>query len=147
MYGLTPAQVQQLQVVADYSNPAGNLSWVEYEQRVNGIPMFQGYLRAALTNDGRIWRTMSNLAPGLDYTRLPASATPFAHRGCRRRRKTDRRKPHLVRSANPVGRSTGASDHPFAGTVHRGNQSRPLLFLHRARSGYPRLLNGSLGTA
>ncbi|MFZ1218470.1 MAG: M36 family metallopeptidase, partial [Chthoniobacterales bacterium] len=80
LYGLTPAQARQLQVVADYTNPAGNLSWVEYEQHVNGIPVFQGFWRAGLTNDGRIWRTTSNLAAGLDYTQLPAGAklTPTA---------------------------------------------------------------------
>jgi hypothetical protein len=74
LYGLTAAQARQLQVVADYINPAGNLAWVEYEQRINGIPVFQGYWRAGLTNDGRIWRTTSNLAAGLDYSRLPSAA-------------------------------------------------------------------------
>ena len=49
LYGLTTAQAGQLQTVADYTNPAGNLSWVEYEQRINGIPVFQGYLRAEVT--------------------------------------------------------------------------------------------------
>lgn len=72
LFGLTPEQVRQLQVIADYTNPAGNLSWVEYEQRINGIPVFQGYLRAEVTADGRIWRTTGNPAAGLDYTRLPA---------------------------------------------------------------------------
>jgi hypothetical protein len=74
LYGLTAAQARQLQTVADYTNPAGNLSWVEYEQRINGIPVFQGYLRADVTNDGRIWRTTGNLSAGLDYTKLPALA-------------------------------------------------------------------------
>jgi extracellular elastinolytic metalloproteinase len=74
VYGLTTTQAEQLQVVADYTNPAGNLSWVEYEQRVNGIPVFQGYLRGEITNDGRLWRTIGNLAAGLDYAKLPATA-------------------------------------------------------------------------
>jgi hypothetical protein len=80
LYGLTDAQARELQTVADYTNPAGNLSWVEYEQRINGIPVFQGYLRANVTNDGRIWRTIGTLAAGLDYSRLPvaASMTPTA---------------------------------------------------------------------
>ena len=80
LYGLTATQARELQVVADYTNPAGNLSWVEYEQRSNGILVFQGYWRAGLTNDGRIWRTTSNLAAGLDYARLPAvgKMTPTA---------------------------------------------------------------------
>ncbi len=80
LYGLTPDQARQLNVVADYSNPAGNFSWVEYEQRINGIPVFQGYLRAEITRDGRIWRTTGNLAAGLDYTRLSTTTgiTPTA---------------------------------------------------------------------
>ena len=80
LYGLTPAQVADLRVVADYANPAGNLSWVEYEQRINNLPVFQGYLRAALTKDGRLARTTGNLAAGLDYPSLPTSAqlTPAA---------------------------------------------------------------------
>jgi Fungalysin metallopeptidase (M36)/FG-GAP-like repeat/FG-GAP repeat len=70
LYGLTASQVAQLVTVADYSNPTGNLSWVEYEQRVGGIPVFQGYVRAALTKDGEIARTTGNLAPGLDYATM-----------------------------------------------------------------------------
>jgi hypothetical protein len=70
LYGLTDSQVAQLAVVADYTNPAGNLSWVEYEQRINDIPVFQGYVRAALTKDGEIARTTGNLAPGLDYATM-----------------------------------------------------------------------------
>jgi hypothetical protein len=75
LYGLTDAQARELQTVADYTNPAGNLSWVEYEQRINGIPVFQGYLRANVTNDGRIWRTIGSLAAGIDYSKLPVAAS------------------------------------------------------------------------
>jgi subtilisin-like proprotein convertase family protein len=74
LYGLTPAQVAQLNLVADYANPDGNLSWIEYEQRVGGRAVFQGYLRAALTNDGRLVRTSGNLAAGLNYASLPTVA-------------------------------------------------------------------------
>jgi hypothetical protein len=70
LYGLTDSQVAQLATVADYTNPAGNLSWVEYEQRINGIPVFEGYVRAALTKDGEIARTTGNLAAGLDYAAM-----------------------------------------------------------------------------
>jgi Tol biopolymer transport system component len=83
LYGLTTAQAEQLQTIADYTNPAGNLSWVEYEQRINGIAVFQGYLRAAVMKDGRIARTTGNLAPGLDYATLATAAqlTPAAAAG------------------------------------------------------------------
>ncbi|MFL6210762.1 MAG: M36 family metallopeptidase [Pyrinomonadaceae bacterium] len=74
LYGLTPAQVAQLNLIADYANPDGNLSWVEYEQRVGGRAVFQGYLRAALAKDGRLVRSTGNLAAGLNYARLPTVA-------------------------------------------------------------------------
>ncbi|HEX7997611.1 MAG TPA: M36 family metallopeptidase [Pyrinomonadaceae bacterium] len=70
LYGLTENQVAELVTVADYTNPAGNLSWVEFEQRIGGIPVFQGYVRAALRKDGAIARTTGNLAAGLDYSAL-----------------------------------------------------------------------------
>jgi hypothetical protein len=63
LYNLTAGQVAQLRKVADYSNPEGNLSWVELRQEINGLPVFQGELRAALTRDGEIARTVGRLAP------------------------------------------------------------------------------------
>ncbi len=70
VYGLTAAQVDQLIKVSDYTNPAGNLSFVEFEQEVNGIPVFQGYLRGILAADGRLVRTTGLLAPGVDANTL-----------------------------------------------------------------------------
>jgi len=74
LYGLTQEQVAQLIKVSDYTNPAGNLSFVEYEQQVNGIPVFQGYVRGILTSDGRLARTTGLLAAGVNADAL--SATP-----------------------------------------------------------------------
>ncbi len=65
MYGLTAREVAQLTKIADYTNPAGNLSWVELRQEINGIPVFQGEVRAALTKDGELVGTVSRLAPAL----------------------------------------------------------------------------------
>src|SRR5262249_45748021 len=73
LYGLTPAQIEQLKLTADYTNPSGNLSWVEFQQEINGIPVFQGYLRGALTPAGALTRTTSNLAAGLQYSQLPTT--------------------------------------------------------------------------
>ncbi|MEA3210010.1 MAG: extracellular elastinolytic metalloproteinase [Chthoniobacter sp.] len=72
VFGLGNEQVAQLKTVADYSNPAGNLSWVELQQTLNGIPVFQGTIRAAVRRDGAIVRTTGNLAPGLDEAALAA---------------------------------------------------------------------------
>lgn len=70
LYGLTNDQVAQLETAADYTNPAGNLSWVTLKQKVNGLPVFQGELRAALTTNGELVRTVGQLAPGLEYAEL-----------------------------------------------------------------------------
>lgn len=64
-YGISADQADALVVVADEMNPAGNLAWVELEQRVNGIPVFQGYLRGAFTAKGDLARTSGLLATGL----------------------------------------------------------------------------------
>ena len=63
LYGMTATQAAQLEKIADYTNPAGNLAWVELQQKINGIPVFQGELRAALTAQGEIVRTVGRLVP------------------------------------------------------------------------------------
>ena len=37
-YGLAASDIAELQLVADYMNPAGNMGWAELEQTINGIP-------------------------------------------------------------------------------------------------------------
>ena len=86
VYGLTTSQVSELRTIADYTNPTGNLSYVDLEQRINGIPVFRGELRAVITNQGEIARTISNVAPALSYDTLsrnmgsPADAVTAAAR-------------------------------------------------------------------
>jgi hypothetical protein len=74
VYGLTGIQVKQLVKIADYVNPAGNLSWVEFRQEFGGIPVFQGEIRFALTRDRAIARTTGNLAAGLEEKNLSRKA-------------------------------------------------------------------------
>ncbi len=69
-YGLSSAQVAELQVVADYMNPAGNMGFAELEQRFNGIPVFQGYVRGGFTAKGELARTTGILATGIDAGKL-----------------------------------------------------------------------------
>ncbi len=71
-YGLAGGQVDELVVVADQMNPAGNMAWVELEQRINGIPVFQGQLRGAFTAKGELTRTNGRLATGVGAG-LPSS--------------------------------------------------------------------------
>src|SRR2546428_443542 len=72
LYGLSQGEVGALQTTANYANPAGNLRWVTLEQRLKGIPVFRGELRAGVTPDGEIATMVSELVPGLDPTALGA---------------------------------------------------------------------------
>lgn len=72
IYGLTQREVAQLKKTADYTNPAGNLSWVELRQEINGLAVFQGEVRAVLTRDGELVGTLSRLAPALATAEMSA---------------------------------------------------------------------------
>ena len=74
LVGVTNNQIDNLVVVADYTNPDGKLSFVDFEQRINGIPVFRGEVKAGFTKKNEIIRVVNNLAPGLDYGSL---ATDF----------------------------------------------------------------------
>jgi hypothetical protein len=74
LFGLTQNQANALVGFANYYNPAGNMGWVEYRQEANGIPVFQGEIRFAFTAHGALARMTGNLAPGLDYSKLPTKA-------------------------------------------------------------------------
>ncbi|MDE2180274.1 MAG: M36 family metallopeptidase [candidate division NC10 bacterium] len=74
LFGLSPSDVGNLVTTANYTNPAGNLRWVTLEQRLNGIPVFGGELRAAVTPDGQVATIASELAAGLDPA-LPSTPT------------------------------------------------------------------------
>ncbi len=73
LYGLNKDQVESLELVTDYTNPSGNMSFVELEQRIDGIPVFQGNVRAGLTKNGELIQTTGLLVPGLDYAGLARS--------------------------------------------------------------------------
>jgi len=67
LIGATQAQLDDLVVAADYTNPDGNLSWVELNQKINGVPVFRGEIKAGFTQSGQLIRVLNNFAPGLDY--------------------------------------------------------------------------------
>lgn len=89
LVGATNQQIDDLKVFADYTNPDGNLSWVELEQFIHGIPVFRGSVKAGFTRTGEMIRVINNVAPGLDYSQVstdfgdPAEAVrvaaPFAN--------------------------------------------------------------------
>ncbi len=73
VYGLTAQRVAELNLVADYANPAGNMAWVEFEQQVNGLPVFGGLLRGGFTAAGELVRTTGQLGADLDPALLPSA--------------------------------------------------------------------------
>ncbi len=75
LIGATEEQIEGLKLFADYKNPDGNLGFVEFNQEINGIPVFRGEIKAAYTKNGELMRVINNFAPGLDYARL---STDFA---------------------------------------------------------------------
>jgi hypothetical protein len=73
-YGLAAGQAtRELELVADYANPAGNMAWAEFEQKLNGLPVFQGLLRGGFTAKGELVRTTGVLAAGVDAAALSTS--------------------------------------------------------------------------
>ena len=70
LLGLSQKQTSQLELVADYTNPDGNLSFVQFNQKINDIPVFRGEVKAGFTKSGEIVRVINNLAPDLDYQKL-----------------------------------------------------------------------------
>lgn len=82
--GMSDAQVSNLKVTADYTNPDNTLSFATMEQFINGIPVFRGETKAGFTTRGEMINVVNNLAAGLDYENLsrefgdPANAVRVA---------------------------------------------------------------------
>ncbi len=70
LIGSRDNQINQMRVAADYTNPDGNLSFVELDQEIDGIPVFRGEVKAGFTKKGEMIRVINNFAPGLDYGSL-----------------------------------------------------------------------------
>jgi hypothetical protein len=65
LVGIDPAEASGLKTVADYSDPDGKLSFVELKQEVDGVPVFQGRVKAGFTKSGELVRVINSLAPGV----------------------------------------------------------------------------------
>ncbi|MBK8465613.1 MAG: M36 family metallopeptidase [Chloracidobacterium sp.] len=70
LVGTNANQIDGLKVFSDYTNPDGNLSFVELNQEINGVPVFRGEVKAGFTRRGEMIRVINNLAPSLDYNSL-----------------------------------------------------------------------------
>ena len=70
LLGVRGNQVDDLVETADYTNPAGNMSWVILEQKIDGIPVFRGEVVAGFGKDGSLARVVNGLAAGVDSARV-----------------------------------------------------------------------------
>lgn len=95
LVGLDAAQIADLNVTADYTNPDGNLSFAHLEQTINGIPVFRGEIKAGFNRRGEMFRVINNLAPNLDYNSVskdfgdPAKAVQAAFQFVSRQMRAD----------------------------------------------------------
>jgi hypothetical protein len=68
--GVSAEQVSLLKQASDYKNPENDLAMTEFEQDIDGIPVFRGFVKAGFTKNHEIIRVINNLAPGLDYNSI-----------------------------------------------------------------------------
>ena len=84
LLGITDAQADDLRKTADYTNPNGELSYASLEQNINGVPVFQGEIKAGFNKRSEMFRVVNELAPGVDPATVsqdfgdPASAVRAA---------------------------------------------------------------------
>ncbi len=121
LFGLSAKAITALVKESEYANPAGNLAFVEFSQTLNGLPVFQGKLRAAFTAKGALARVTGNLAPGLDAADLPAKpaltpaqAAVFAAAAIRQNVRAEDLE---VRGVARNGRLTRLAPGPFADEI------------------------------
>ena len=73
LLGVSDSQAATLETAADYTDPNGQLSFAELDQKINGIPVFRGEIKAGFDKNGQIVRVVNNLAPGLENADLSAN--------------------------------------------------------------------------
>jgi len=73
LYGLRPQDADRLQVSGESPSPLSGLTMVRMQQSLDGVPVFQGDLRALVDSQGRLVRTVGRLVPGIDSTTAAAA--------------------------------------------------------------------------
>jgi hypothetical protein len=68
LVGVSSSEITGLETIADYSTLEGEIGYAILTQKIDGIPVFQGEVKAGFTRSGEIIRIINNLAPGLDGT-------------------------------------------------------------------------------
>ncbi|MCA1589719.1 MAG: M36 family metallopeptidase, partial [Acidobacteria bacterium] len=72
LVGANAAEVEQLEVRSNYTNPDGNLSFVELEQKIGDVPVFQGRVKAGFTKRGELVRVVNGLAAAVNESTVSA---------------------------------------------------------------------------
>ena len=86
LVGARAEQISELKTASDYTNPDGQLSFVELHQEINGIPVFQGEVKAGFSRSGEMFRVVNNLAADVDAASVssdfgdPSAAVAAAQR-------------------------------------------------------------------
>lgn len=75
VYGLTPADMENLHFIGESVSPGSGLRMVRAEQRVNGLPVFQSETRFIIDKQGQLIRTLGQMVPN-----ATATASPLDHR-------------------------------------------------------------------
>jgi hypothetical protein len=65
LYGLSVGDIEQLQVLGDSPGGRSGLRMLRLEQRVAGMPVFESELRVLIDREGRVWRVLGALVPGV----------------------------------------------------------------------------------
>ena len=73
LIGVAPDEIAGLKTTADYANPNGDLGFAVLEQRIGGVPVFRGEVKAGFTRSGEIVRVINNLAPGVGQSMAAAN--------------------------------------------------------------------------
>jgi subtilisin-like proprotein convertase family protein len=66
LFGLERNEVNLLVKDADYSNPAGNMSWVRLQKKIKGKHVFRGELQAAFNANGELVALTGELPAAID---------------------------------------------------------------------------------
>ena len=65
LYGLSVGDIEQLHVLGDSPGGRSGLRMLRLEQRVAGMPVFESELRVLIDREGRVWRVLGALVPGV----------------------------------------------------------------------------------